>query len=102
MPVCFQLIDKTTDKPAILQDIDREMCKHFKQPCDKVKYFAGWYDCIGLRLALGDSFEKIREEFIGYIKEDKSEGEVNYYSLQCEIITWLEENYTPTSFYQYK
>lgn len=105
MPVCFQLYDKTKpgEPPVVLTEIDRLMCEHFEHPCDPVKYLNGWYDCIGFRLALGRSFEQIREQFNEYIVEDTAKGnpnhQVEYYQNSLLILAWLEEHYTTSSYY---
>ena len=105
MPNCFQLYDKTKpgDGPVVLQEVDRLMCEHFEQPCDAVEWLNGWYNCIGFRLACGKSFEEIRQQFKGYIEEDKQRGNPNqrveFYENSLLILGWLEEHYATNSFY---
>lgn len=101
MPACYQLIDKKTGKPEVLQEIDRKMCEAFNQPCDPTKWFHNWHNEIGFRLAIGQSFEDIKKEYEGYVTNPESDGERNYYSLSLEVLRWLEDNYTSNAFYSY-
>lgn len=63
MPVCFQLIRKSDPKagPVALQKIDEEICAHLGVPVDPVQWVNNWYNTIGLGLALGHSFTRIKE-----------------------------------------
>lgn len=97
MPVCFQLTRKSdvASGPVKLNDIDAEMCLHFNAPCDEVKYHAGWYDCVGFRVAVGKTFEHIREEFRGYVEEGGQHAP--YYQHMLEVVDWLDENFVTDS-----
>lgn len=88
MPACFQLIPKGSTEPKTLQEIDEEMCKHFKQPCDKVKYLNGWVDSVGLGLAVGRTFEEI----LTIYKEEKLESLIL-------ITEYLRDRYEVSAFY---
>ena len=61
MPNYFELARKSNPEagPVVLQELDEELCKHFGVPCDAKRYLGGWYDSIGLSLAMGDTFEEI-------------------------------------------
>jgi len=63
MAAYFQLISKQTGEATPFNKIDEELCDNFEQPVDEHKYLSGWYDSIGLRLALGKSFDEIIAEF---------------------------------------
>ena len=82
MPYCFQLTRTSDPKagPVDFCEIDQELCEHFDVPCHPKDWLWGWYDCIGLELAIGHSWEDIEAT-------DYSEG-------MKEIAKYLEENFT--------
>ena len=84
MPVCFQLIDKTTMKPEKLAVVDNKLCAFLGVVPDPVNYYKGWYDGIGFGLALGKSWDELRQTFPS--------------ALGVKIINWLEENYDVNAF----
>lgn len=65
MPNCFSLTPKGEKKPAILQDVDNKLREAFHQPHDDVNWLWGWYDMIGLALAMGKDWAWIRTNFEG-------------------------------------
>lgn len=83
MPVCFQLYRKSdmAAGPVSFQLIDDEMREHFKAEPDPEFYYECWYDTIGSGLALGHSFEELKEFF-----PDK-----------IEIIDWMAKRFTADS-----
>jgi hypothetical protein len=89
MPNCFQLYRKGEAEPSILQDIDNELWLKFggaiPEPNDH--WFMGWHDSIGLMLACGNSFEKIKATLSKEIRP---------------IVEYLENNYTPAAWYEHK
>ena len=87
MPNCFTLTDKTTGERAVFAYIDNDMRKHFNQPDDPDKYLWGWYDIIGLGLALGNSWDELRSINATYPE-------------MLDVIDYLEERYTPDAWYQ--
>lgn len=96
MPNCFQLTRKSAlhEGPVKFILIDEEMCKHFNLPCDPVQWHNGWYDYIGLCLALGDDWDKIRQG----IREWEKDGSISPYAAHMiEICDWLEANFTPNA-----
>ena|SRR5258707_9341031 len=97
MPVCFQLCPKGyPDKPAHFIAIDEAMCAALGQPCDPEKYLWGWYDTIGLRLALGSSFEKMISEWED--ARDGANGSGNaYIDRMIQMAQWLSANYVSDS-----
>ena len=91
MPACYQLALKTEPKsfiPVTLQSVDEAMCKHFNMPCDEKLWFRNWNNWLGFSLAVGRTFDQIRETFC-------DEG-------HWEVIDWIEKNYEVSSFYQSK
>ena len=87
MPNCFTLTDKTTGERAVFAYIDNDMRKHFNQPDDPDKYLWGWYDTIGLGLAMGKTWDEMRTWW-----DDNSPMQ--------KVINYLEERYTPDAWYQ--
>jgi len=80
MPNCFTLTKKGESEPKRFVEIDEEICAYLEVPCDPVHWVFGWYDIIGLYLALGKTFEEIDGELYG----DKLKL----------INKWLQEHYT--------
>lgn len=81
MPACFRLIPIGTTTPAKLNDVDAAMAAHFGEPVDPHRWFGEWYNVEGLGLALGYSWDKMREQ----------------YPDRAPIVDWLEANYTVDS-----
>lgn len=81
MPNCFTLTPRGSDTPAKFVDIDDAMRAHFGAPPDSVNYYRSWYDIEGLGLAMGFSWDRMRE-----INPDRK-----------EIIDWLDEHYIPNA-----
>lgn len=81
MPNCFTLTKIGEDKPSRLPAVDDAICAHLGITPHE-KFFAHrWYDLIGLSLALGHSWEKIREIFA-------DDGDL------LKIAQFLQDNYT--------
>lgn len=99
MPNCFQLIRKSDPEagPVVLATVDEEMCDHFNMPCDPKEWFCEWYDCIGFRIATGDTFDSIKTEFEAYVADGQ-----RYYIDLLAILGWLDTNFTTNAFYQPK
>ena len=89
MPNCFTLTKKGEKEPSLLNDIDKELCELLNEPFSTQYYVAAWYDTIGLCLAIGHSWDKMRETFEGSEKLQK-------------VIDYLEENYTTDAWYEVK
>lgn len=94
MPACFQLRVKGEKEPSTFVDIDDKLCEHFGVTPDKEKYMNGWYDSIGLRLAIGRSFFEIQEEF--------DEIDEPWAKRHYEIAVWLDNHYTADAWYECK
>lgn len=82
MPNYFKLIDKQTGEPTVFNQIDDDMRRQFNQPPDSEKYLWHWYDIIGLGLALGNTWDDLRELY-----NDDSE--------LMGVIDYLEQYYKP-------
>jgi hypothetical protein len=94
MPNCFQLTRKGDTHPSPLVLIDDLICEHFGVEPDPVKYLAGWYDSIGLKLAMGQSFPQIIASYKEY--EEKYPNDSWPRTLGA-IAVWLDANYTTDS-----
>lgn len=86
MPSCFALYDKATGEQQALQDVDKKICEYLDVPVDEENWVQNWYNTVGLSLAVGHSFEKIREFF--------PEKEA--------VISFLQENYDVNSWKEWK
>jgi hypothetical protein len=89
MPSCFQLIKKGSKEPSIIHDVDEELYNHFGMEINPEEWYRDWYNSIGVGLALGHSFSKLRtiySEFPELIK----------------VVDYLEENYLVDAWYEYK
>jgi len=82
MPNCFCLTSKLTNRITPFAQIDEELCAHLGVEVHPTKYAFGWYNCIGLALAMGKTFEQQRVLF----KEDPE---------LLRIIDFLDQHYTP-------
>ena len=63
MPNCFRLIDRETGNIPTLVQVDAILCENWNTPCDPVKYFEHWVDLIGMPLAMGKTWEDVREQW---------------------------------------
>src|SRR5882672_5201229 len=59
MPICFQLIRRGDAKPSSLHDVDNDICQNLGFAYDHKKWAGGWYNFIGLALAMGHDFPYI-------------------------------------------
>jgi len=102
MPNCFSLTRKS-DKaagPVSLSKIDEELCQHFGVQPDPVKYYEGWYNSIGLQLALGRDFQYMREFIQGLFQKYPEEKVQLQHEL--DIINWFDQNSESDAWYQHK
>lgn len=101
MPNCFQLTPVNGTEPAKLQEVDNRLWREVgKVEPDPKKWFRGWYNTIGLKLALGKSFEEIRKDFWSYGRKSTDEEERDYYADMMEVSDFLQDNYTANAWYQ--
>ena len=91
MPNCVQLIDKKTEEPAALAKVDDEIREIFNAPADEKNWLFGWFNIIGLRLALGHSLKEIQAELL--------EQEDQELALVCQH---LMDNYEPKAWREFK
>ena len=92
MANCFTLTPKGESKPASLQAIDDLMRIEFGEEPDADRWLWGWYDTLGPALAMGRTWEQLRERFA----EDPAESErTNMFRRRMlVVIDWLDEHYT--------
>jgi len=92
----FSKIDDPTKSPVRFMDIDVELCAHFNVTPHETLYYCGWYDWMGERVALGYSYDRMREEF-----RAQAEGRLKPAQLThlLEIIDWFEAHYVPDAWY---
>jgi hypothetical protein len=95
----FMLSRKTDSdrKPVRFVEIDEEMCAHFGVAVHETSYYCGWYDWIGDRIAVGQSFEKMREDI-------RAVTTLSAADLQrtLEIIDFLDARFTTDAWYMPK
>lgn len=93
MAAYFQLRRKgePDSEPIDLNALDEQICARYGEKPDAVRYYYGWYDSIGFRLALGDSWDAIRAS----LQPDEKDNEEYRAVLERlrEIATWLEEQF---------
>lgn len=86
MPSCFSLTKRGHNRPSNLQDVDRDICEHLGVKVDPMNWYSNWYNTIGLSLAIGHSFEKIKE----------------FFPERAQVIDFLEQNYDVNSWKEFK
>ena len=89
MPNCFTLTQKGNDEPSTFVDIDEKLCAHLGVEPHPKNYLYGWYDSIGLGVAMGKTWDQMRTWW------DND-------SPMQEVINYLEEHYIPDAWYQSK
>lgn len=103
MPNCFQLTRKTElDKgPVGLNTIDAELCGVLGREVHPTCYVRGWFDYIGWKLAMGSSFQEIREHIQGMLDDMAEDGSgeqdvasVNHASDMLKLCNYLDANFT--------
>jgi len=88
MPNCFSLSRKAEPtKPVRFVEIDAEICKHLDVPCDDVKYYLGWYDFVGWRLAIGKSLGEVKVEVEANVDNPLTPE-------MLKLVQYLIDNYT--------
>lgn len=91
MPSCFSLTRRGDKSPAILQEIDRDICQNLGFTYSEDQWAFNWYNFIGLALAIGHSFEYIID--LCWKHED-------WESLR--IAAYLNDNYSSDAWKEYK
>jgi hypothetical protein len=87
MPNCFVLSRKGESAPTSLADVDNELREAFGEPPDDEQWLYGWYDKIGLALALGQNWDQIRTAFNGCERLLKV---VDYLEQRFDADSWVE------------
>lgn len=82
MPNCFTLTRIGETVPSTLSRVDEELCHYFGAEVHPKRYYAGWVDIEGFALALGKSWEWMRQEWPDRV----------------EIIDYLCSNYESDAF----
>ena len=100
MPNCFTLTPKGEATPKNLALIDDDMCSHFGVTPNPRTYFNGWFDSIGLRLAMGHSLAEIKAYYSSKIGERVEHDGFDIYERLAAIAEYLEERYTSDAFYE--
>jgi hypothetical protein len=65
MPNCIQLFRKGEKEPLSFHRVDEEICKLMNMPVSKDEWCCGWYNTIGLLIALGKTLPEITEMQLG-------------------------------------
>ena len=88
MPNCFTLTRKGEEEPRSLGKLDSDLWFLFegKEPEGNTMWYKGWYDQIGLSLALGKSLEEVVKIYQDTELEDVAEFLVTNY----ESKAWYE------------
>lgn len=89
MPNCFAMTKIGESEPAKLVAIDEEICAMLGIPSDPVHWVHGWYDSIGLSLALGKSLDEIVKIYADDPPLDR-------------IAVYLRDHYTVKAWYQHR
>lgn len=98
MPVCFQLIDRTSGIPATLQHVDAQLCQNLDLPFHNELYTCWWYDIIGFKLALGKSFAEITND----LRDNQAKYPKNWQDYQdlLRINAFLLEYYESSAWWE--
>ncbi len=89
MPTVVKLISKSTKETMDYQTLDRLICAHLGRKVESSVWCHDWYNHIGLGLAVGWKWPKIRENYA----DDP---------IMLKIIDYLETNYTVNSWWEPK
>ena len=93
MPNCFSLTKKGEKEITKLTKVDEEIADLLGLPCDPEKWTVGWYDTIGLGLAMGKNWNDLRK---WWPKEDPKYAN----SPAHAVIDYLEANYNVDAWYE--
>lgn len=100
MPNCFQLfrIGSESKEPESLNQIDRELCQVLGLEEHPTIYVGCWFDMIGRDIAMGGTFETIRDDYM-VMRAEKPDDEhnVRFYDDLLKMLDYLEKNFTPNS-----
>jgi len=95
MPACFQLTRIGQTEPEHLQKIDDELWTNYTGaiPVPNDKWYANWYNIIGLSLACGKTFDDILENI-----EASGDTDNRLYA----VARFLKDNYSTNAWYESK
>ena len=91
MPNCFLFVSKETKTIVDLNKVDEEICGFLGIEVHPTNYAAGWFDCIGFRLAIGKTWDDMETEFA-------AQGN-KWYDRQLKIVRFLRERYDSSAWY---
>ena len=94
MAACFQLIPIGSTEEATLGSIDEAICEHFNVPEDPHMSYNNWFGAIGLKLAMGETFDEI---IAYYEREDVKCDDIQWCAEMAEIAKFLQSSYSPRS-----
>lgn len=66
MTVCFELIDRSTGEIVPYVEVDNRMRMALGYEPDDENWLANWYNCFGLSLACGATWQKVEETWSDY------------------------------------
>jgi hypothetical protein len=95
MPACFQLLRRDSKTPTVFQVIDAELCQNLGLEFDDKHWTYAWYDIIGFKLATGNSYEQITDQF--YELMEKRPKDADFYRQLIRINHYLLEHYESDS-----
>ena len=99
MAVHFELLDKQTNKPVALVQIDELICQDVFNCTPHSKWWGGevfnWYDTIGFQLALGRTLEDGDKSVREYYKNATIWADE--YPMIDKVISYLQQFYTSRS-----
>jgi hypothetical protein len=100
MAVNFALTRKSAPEagPVNLGHLDVEIARAFGEEPHAVRYYYGWFDSIGYRLAQGMTWDEVREALTPRTERDLADADYCAFLARLrEITTWLEERFTVES-----
>lgn len=101
MPACFQLFRKGESEAVPLNTIDEEICAYMELPVHDTLYCHDWFNTIGLKLAMGRSFDYIIGWYEGASMKTKGEDS-EYYDTLLKIAEFLNERFSANSWHETK
>ena len=103
MPVAYQFIDRKTNKPVSLSEIDEQMCKDLEIPCHP-KHFCSLYTYCELLGSISRIQNKEgavdKDKLLAYLAE-KPESELGQKERKL-VVKYLSEDYKFCAWYESK
>lgn len=93
MPNYFAFTRKVDGTRPTLAEVDEAVCTRLGVACDPKKYYAGWYDSVGLLLAMDYDAERMRDVF----REDDGSADPN--NPLFGVIDALDAEFTWSAWY---